>query len=68
MIPIKYNHDYSELPIGYLDKDGKIKLRKESGVTVEQLCDLEIGYIPKKVIDGVVVEAELLELSIMVKQ
>lgn len=63
-----YNHDYSELPIGYLDKDGKIKLRKESGVTVEQLCDLEIGYIPKKVIDGVVVEAELLELSIMVKQ
>lgn len=67
MIPILYGHDHSQLPIGYLDKDGKIKLRKECGVTTQQLVDLEIGYIAKKVVDGIVTEAELVELSVVVK-
>lgn len=68
MIPIFFNHDYSQLPVGKLDKDGKIKLRKEAGITPEQLVDMEIGYIAKKVVDGVVTEAELVEVSLVVKQ
>lgn len=68
MIPILFNHDYSSEPAGYLDKDGKIKLRPESGITVEQLVNLKIGYVPKKIVNGVVVEAELVEISLVVKQ
>lgn len=68
MKPITVNHDYSQMPVGYLDKDGKIKLKKDSGITVQQLVDLEIGYIAKKVENGVVIEAELVELSLVVKQ
>lgn len=67
MIPIVFNHDYSQQPVGYLDKDGKIKLRKESGITVQQLVDAKIGYVAKKVVNGVVVEAELTGLSLRIK-
>lgn len=68
MIPIIYAHDYSQPPMGYLDSNGKIKLRKECGVTPEQLVNLDIGYIARKIEDGVIVEAELVELSLVVKQ
>lgn len=68
MIPIMINHDYSQPPVGYLDKDGKIKLRAESGITPKQLINLEIGYIPKKIENGVITEAELVEISLVAKQ
>lgn len=68
MIPIIFDHDFSQPPVGYLDGDGKIKLRKEAGVTPEQLVNVEIGYIPRKVVDGVVVEAELAEISMVFKK
>lgn len=68
MIPIVFNHDHSQLPVGYMDKDGKIKLRKEAGVTVEQLVNANIGYEAKKVENGVIVEAELTHLNLVVKQ
>lgn len=66
MIPILTDHDYTR-PSGYLDKDGKIKLSTESGITPKQLVDLGIGYTPKLIENGVIIEAELLELSIVVK-
>jgi len=66
MIPIIYNHEHDHLPVGYLDDNGKIKLRKDAGITPEQLVNFEIGYVPKKIEDGVIIEAELVELSIVV--
>lgn len=68
MIPIIFNHDHSGLPVGYLDGDGKIKLHEEAGITPQQLVDMEIGYIPKKIVNGVVTEAELIEISLVVKK
>lgn len=68
-IPILFNHDYSQIPVGYLDTDGKIQLRPSSGVTPEMLCDLNVGYIPHKVAeDGTILEAQLVELSLVVKK
>lgn len=68
MIPILYGHDHNSLPAGYLNTEGKIKLRKEAGITVQQLVNMEIGYIPTKLDGDVVIEAELIEISVRVKQ
>jgi hypothetical protein len=66
-IPIIFNHDYNDSPVGFLDGDGKINLNKDAGITPEQLVQAQIGYVAKKVVDGVIVEAELVELSLVVK-
>ena len=65
---VPFGHDHNMPPVGYLDTDGKIKLCPSSGITPEQLCNLEIGYTPHKIVNGEIVEAELTELSLVVKK
>lgn len=65
MIPILRDHNYDEEPIGKI-VDNKITIAPGKSITQEQLLNLGIGYIPTKVMgDGTVLEAELIEVSII---
>lgn len=74
-IPILYGHDHSQEPAGHLVVDPKrgcfvIELKK--GLTVQQLVDAKIGYVPSKIEldedrNEIVIEAILVELSIKVR-
>lgn len=54
-IPITRNFD--KKPIGWM------KLLPD--VKIDEFSRFEIGYIPKKVEDGVIVDAELIEVSLV---
>lgn len=71
-IPILYGHDHSQETAGHLIVDqeqGCLVIELKKGLTVQQLVDAEIGYIPTKVeFDGdgneIITEAVLVKLSI----
>lgn len=68
MIPIIYNHDYSQLPIGKAELyDGRVifKLNPDARIKTEQLLKVAPEYIiHKETTGGVVLECELIGLSI----
>ena len=64
-VPVLFNHDYNNLPLGYLKLDDEQITQQGLDKLLPKMC-FDPGYIPKQVsVDGEVQEAELIEISLV---